>query len=177
MGENFPRGRESWAASNGPARGKCFNSHCEVWAMTTETIETAIDRYVQERMEHGRNTAREKFLAYAYLKHGRVEGIEFMKKAVGLCRYSINFLTAMGNPFRGPELFWLASTILVGIYSCFLMSDVQSRNFGILVFSAALVLAGTLVSSMTRKWSYSGKMIAIYREILEIAEEEMAQAV
>lgn len=144
--------------------------------MNTETIETAIDKYVHERMEQGKQRASEHFLAYAYLKHGGDEVREFMKKAVGLSRYYINFLTAMENPFRGPELFWLASMFLVGIYSCYLMELDDLRLPGIMVFSGTIVHAGALIIEVAKKWSKTGVMIAIYREIAEIAEKEVAGA-
>ncbi|HLO26785.1 MAG TPA: hypothetical protein VK187_11775 [Geobacteraceae bacterium] len=145
--------------------------------MNTETIETAIDKYVHERMAQGKKQASEHFLAYAYLKCGGDEVREFMKKAVGLSRYYINFLTAMENPFRGPELFWFASMLLVGIFSCYLMEIDDQRLLGIMVFSGTLVHACGLIVAMARKWCETGLMIAIYREIAEIAEREVSDAV
>jgi lipid-A-disaccharide synthase-like uncharacterized protein len=144
--------------------------------MKTETIETAIDKYVHERMEQGKQRASEHFLAYAYLKHSGDEVREFMKKTVGLSRYYINFLTTMENPFRGPELFWFASMLLVGIFSCYLMELDDERLVGIMVFSGTLVHACSLIVAVAKKWSDTGVMIAIYREIEEIAEHEVSQA-
>jgi len=145
--------------------------------MNTETIETAIDKYVQERMQQGKQKACEHFLAYAYLKHGGGEVREFMKRALGLSRYYINFLTTMENPFRGPELFWLASMFLVGIFSCYLMELDDQRLLGIMVFSGTFVHACSLIHAIAKKWSETGVMIAIYREIVEIAEHEVAEAI
>ncbi len=145
--------------------------------MNTETIETAIDKYVHERMAQGKQKASEHFLAYAYLKHGGDEVREFMKKAVGLSRYYVNFLTTMENPFRGPELFWFASMVLVGIFSCYLMEIDDERLLGIMVFSGTLVHACALLVAMARKWCETGTMIAIYREIAEIAEHEVSEGV
>ena len=142
--------------------------------MNTETIETAIDKYVHERMEQGKQKASEHFLAYAYLKHGGDEVREFMKKVGGLSRYYINFLDAMENPFRGPELFWFASMLLVAIYSCYLMELDDQRLLGIMVFSGTLVHACALIIAVAKKWSETGVMIAIYREIVEIAEKEVS---
>jgi len=144
------------------------------WVMNTEPIETAIEKYVHERMVQGKQRASEHFLAYAYLKYGGDEVREFMKKAVGLSRYYINFLTAMENPFRGPELFWLASMLLVGIFSCYLMGLDDLRLLGIMVFSGIVVHAGALIIAVAKKWSQTGVMIAIYREIAEIAEHEVS---
>lgn len=145
--------------------------------MKTETIEAAIDKYVHERMEQGKARAVEHFVAYAYLKHGGDEAREFMKKAVGLSRYYINYLAAMENPFRGPELFWLASMALVALFSCYLMELDNVRLIGIMVFSGTLVQACGLIHLIAKKWCETGTMIAIYREIAEIAEREAAEAV
>ncbi len=144
--------------------------------MNTETIETAIDKYVHERMEQGKQRACEHFLAYAYLKCGGDEVREFMKRAVGLSRYYINFLTAMENPFRGPELFGFAAMLLVGIFSCYLMETDDQRLLGIMVFCGTAVHACALLVAMARKWCQTGLMIAIYREIEEIAEHEVSNA-
>jgi hypothetical protein len=82
----------------------------------------------------------------------------------------------MENPFRGPELFWLASMLLVGIYSCYLMELEERRLIGIMVFSGTLVHACSLIVAVAKKWSETGVMIAIYREIAEIAEHEVSDA-
>ena len=144
--------------------------------MNTEVVEVAIEKYVQERMKQGRQRAREHFLAYAYLKLGGEELTEFMKKAGGLSRYYIKYLKAMENPLRGPEMWWLATMVLVGIYSCYLLGVEDKRFVGIMVFSGTLVHMLALVKLVAGKWSETGVMIAIYREIAEIAENEIAGA-
>jgi hypothetical protein len=145
--------------------------------MNTETIETAIDQYVQERMAQGKKRAREHFIAYAYLKHGGGEIREFMKRAAGLSRYYMEFLRVMENPFKGPEMAWFASMVSVGVFSCYLMGVEEERLIGIMVFSGTLVHICSLIRMVARKWSEIGVMIAIYREIAEIADSEMAGAV
>jgi hypothetical protein len=142
--------------------------------MNTETIEVAIDKYVQVRKVQGRQRATESFLAYAYLKCGRDEAKEFMKKVGGLCRYNMNYLRIMENPFRGPEIWWFGLMVLVGAVSCYLMELDESHLVGIVVFSGTLVHAVALLRLTARKWSETGVMIAIYREISEIAENELA---
>ena len=142
--------------------------------MNTETIEVAIDNYVHERMEQGKQRASEHFLAYAYLKCGGDELREFMKKTGGLCRYYIDYLRVMENPFRGPEMWWLAIMVLLGVFSCYLMGQEDQRLIGIVVFSGTLVHFCALVRQVAKKWSDTGVMIAIYREIMEIAEHEVA---
>lgn len=144
--------------------------------MNTETVEVAIEKYVNERMEQGKERASEHFIAYAYLKYGGEELKEFMKRAGGLARYYINYLKVMENPFRGPEMWWFATMLLVGIYSCYLMGSEDQRVLGILIFSGTLVHFCALVQEVAKKWKDTGVMIAIYREIAEMAEHEIAGA-
>jgi hypothetical protein len=141
-------------------------------AMNTEVIDEAIDKYVHERMENGKKRASERFLAYAYLKNGGDDLLEFMKKAGGLCRYYIDYLKVMENPLKGPEVAWLASMVTVAIYACVLMCSEDSRLLGICLFSGTLANGWFLVSTVAKKWCDIGVMIAIYREIVEITERE-----
>ena len=141
--------------------------------MNPQAIDEAIDLYVHERMEQGKARASERFLAYAYLKHGRDEIREFMRKAGGLCRYYIDFLKVMQNPFKGPELAWLASMITVAAYAIFLMTTEEDRLLGIGLLSGTLVFAASLVKAVIQNWCRIGVMIAIYREIVQLAEHEM----
>jgi hypothetical protein len=144
--------------------------------MDTDAIEFAIEKYVQERKELGKQKASEHFIALVYLKHGRTEIAEFLKKVVGLSRYYIDFLKVIQNPFKGPEMALLASMVAVGIYSCYLTAEEHTRVLGITVISGTLLHICLLVGAMARKWSETGVMIAIYREIVEIAEHEVAEA-
>ncbi|MBI5656872.1 MAG: hypothetical protein HZC44_08670 [Geobacter sp.] len=140
--------------------------------MNTDIIDEAIDKYVHERLEKGKLPARERFLAYAYLKHGGDELAEFMKKVKGLSRYYIDFLKVMENPFKGPEFAWLASMLTMGIFSCYLMTVTDFRLMGIMIFAGTLVHACALISNVAKKWLDIGVMIAIYREIVELVENE-----
>lgn len=141
--------------------------------MNTQSIDEAIDKYVHERMQQGKRKASERFLSYAYLKFGGEELADFMKKVGGLSRYYIDFLNVMENPFRGPELAWLASMLVIGGFSGYLMSSEETRLTGIFVFSGTLVHAWALIRMAAQKWRKVGVMIAIYREIAEIAEHEV----
>jgi len=145
--------------------------------MNTEAIEFAIEKYVHERKELGKQKASEHFIAFVYLKHGGTEIAEFLKKVIGLSRYYIEFLKVIQNPFKGPEMALLASMIAVGIYSCYLVAEEHTRVLGIMVISGTLLHICMLIGAMARKWSETGVMIAIYREIVEIAEHEAADAV
>lgn len=144
--------------------------------MDTKLIDEAIDKYVHERMEKGRKSAAERFLSYAYLKYAGDELTEFLKKVRGLTRYYVDFLTLMENPFKGPELAWFASMITIGIVSCFMMGDEETRLAGIFIFSGTLVHAWSLILMVAKKWREIGVMIAIYREIIEIVEKESKTA-
>ena len=142
--------------------------------MNMEVIEVAVEKYVNERMEHGRQRAAEHFLAYAHVKHGGSEIREFMRKVRGLSRYYIEFLRVMENPFKGPEVAFCAAMVMVGIYSCYLMGTEEKRLLGMLVFSTTVFHLVALLRMTAQKWSEIGVKIAIYREIAEIADSEMA---
>ena len=141
--------------------------------MNIKSIDEAIEKYALERMEKGKEQARERFLAYAYLKHGGDEIMEFLLKVSGLSRYYIEFLKGMENPFKGPELAWLAVMLAVGVYGFNLMAAEDSRLLGIVLLSGALVHAWSLLHMVTRKMREIGLRIAIYREIVQIVEKEI----
>lgn len=140
--------------------------------MNTEVIDEAIDKYVHERMEKGKKKASERFLSFVYLKYGGEEFRDFMKKVGGLSRYYIDFLKVMENPFKGPEVAWLASMLTIAVYACYLMTTEESRLLGICLFSGTLVNGWFLICALAKKWCDIAVMIAIYREIVEIAESE-----
>jgi len=141
--------------------------------MNITTIDEALERYVHERMEKGKEKARERFLAYVYLKHGGDEILDFLLKVAGLARYYIYFLNGMENPFKGRDLAWFAAMVAVGVYGCILIGDEESRLVGIFLFSGALVHAWSLFSMTAKKWRAIGERIAIYREIVQIVEKEL----
>lgn len=144
--------------------------------MNAQEIDEAIDLYVNDRMENGREHARERFLAFTYLRHSSSEVRDFLKKVAGLSRYYINFLRVMENPFKGPEFAWFASMVTVAVYACILLADEESRLLGIGLISGTIVYAVSLIVAVARNWCTVGVMIAIYREILQLAENEMESA-
>ncbi|WP_298435107.1 GSU0071 family protein [Geobacter sp.] len=144
--------------------------------MNAIVIEEAIDRYVHERMNRGKGPAATRFLSYAYLKYGGDDLGEFMNKVEGLSCYYIDYLKVMGNPLKGPELAWFLSMLTVGAASCYLMNSEEFRLAGIMVFAGTLVHAWSLLCHAARKWCETGVMIAIYRELLEIAAGEAGGA-
>ena len=142
--------------------------------MNTQNIDEAIDLYVHERMEKGREEASKRFLAFVYLKHGGDELLEFLKKVDGLAKYYIHFLKVMENPFKGPEFAWFASMVMVAIYGIVLICNEQSRPLGICLVVGTLVFAAALIKETVKNWCKIGVMIAIYRELVQISEDELA---
>ena len=141
--------------------------------MNPTLIDEAMERYVSERMQKGKNRASERFLTYAYLKHGSEEVREFMVKVRGLSRYYIDFLRLMKNPFKGPELAWLASMATVAGYAVYLLSVDEERLLGFGLLAGTLVFASSLVRAVIRNWCQLDVMIAIYRELAQLAEHEL----
>ena len=142
--------------------------------MNIQIIDEAIDTYVHERMEKGKDRASEHFLAYAYLKNRGEDVVEFLKKSGSLCRYYINYLKVMQNPFKGPEFAWLASMVTVAVYSVILLTSEEDRTLGIFLFVGTVINAWSLIAAAAKKWCDIGVMIAIYREIAQLIERELA---
>lgn len=140
--------------------------------MNNQAVTRAMDTYVSQRMMNGKLKAREQFIAYVYLKFGRDEVPDFMKRVVGISRHYINFLKVVGNPFRGSEMLWLAAMVLVAVFSSLLIRVETERLLGILLLSGAMVHIFVHGYLTVRRWRNTGVMIAIYNEIAEIAEEE-----
>jgi hypothetical protein len=141
-------------------------------AMDTKTIDEAIERYVNERMTAGRERAKARFLSYAHLKFAGEDIVEFMRRANGLTRYYIDLIKVLENPFRGREMAFLASMLVVALFSCWLMHDEETRLVGICIFSGTVLNGFSLMKHIAAKWLESGVMIAIYEEIATLAESE-----
>ena len=101
--------------------------------MNIELIDEAIDKYVAERMKQTQQAASERFLTYVHLRHRGDELADFLKRVRGLSRYYVDYLKVMHNPFKGPELAWLASMLTVAIYALeILVAFLQAYVFAIL---------------------------------------------
>ncbi len=142
--------------------------------MNTEIIDEAIERYVSERMTAGRERARARFISYAHLKYAGEDLVDFMRHAEGLTRYYIDLTRVLENPFRGREMAFFATMLVVAIFSCWLLHDEDTRLSGIFILSGTIVNGVTLLKQIAAKWSESGVMIAIYEEIAALAEHEVA---
>jgi hypothetical protein len=141
--------------------------------MNVEHVCEAIDRYVDVRMKQGRQQARERFLAYIYLRHGRDEIVEMFCKTRGLAMYYVHYFKFLENPFKGPEFAWLISMLIVGVPGVFMLLDENLRLPGIFLISGTIVHALALVQLVAKKWREAGVMAAIYYELVELSETEL----
>lgn len=141
--------------------------------MSKETVDEAIEMYVKERMAKGKDLAITHFLASLYLKEQSEGIIECMRRVRGMSRYYIDLTKVMLNPFKGPEIAWLFSMVNIAIYACFLISVEEQRMLGIALLSGTLVNGAYLILNMTRKWCDMHVMMAIYDEIVQIADREL----
>ena len=123
-------------------------------------------------MTAGRERAASRFLSYAHLKCAGSDVGEFMRHVTGLARYYIDVNKVFGNPFRGIEMGFLLTMLVVAILSCFLMYDETTRLSGIFVFSGTVVHGFALLRHIARKWLESDLMIAMYEEIVALVERE-----
>jgi len=144
-----------------------------VTAMSQETVDEAINMYVAERMEKGKQMAVSHFLACLYLKQQGEEMVESMRRVRSLTRYYIDLTKVMLNPFKGPEIAWLASMVNIAIYAAVLISVEEQRTLGIALLSGTLVNGCYLIRSVTKKWCDLHVMLAIYDEIVQIADQEL----
>lgn len=141
--------------------------------MNKETVDEAIDKYVTERMEQGRQTAIEHFLARIYLKQQDWEIVETMRRVRGMSRYYIDLTKVMLNPLKGPEIAWLASMVNIAIYALVLISLDDQRMLGIALLSGTIVNGGYLIHSAVQKWCELHVKLAIYNEIIQLADHEL----
>jgi len=142
--------------------------------MNTEIIDEAIERYVSERMTAGRERASARFLSYAHLKYAGEDLVDFLRRAKGLTRYYIDLTQVFENPFRGREMAFLATMLVVAVFSCWLLQDETTRLAGICMLSGTIVNGGALLKYIAAKWSKAGVMIAIYEEIAALADNEVS---
>lgn len=142
--------------------------------MEKDTVDEAIDLYVTERMVKGKDTACSHFLACIYLKQQGCEISEYMRRIRGMTRYYIDLAQVTQNPFKGPEIAWLGTMLSIAVYALVLISLEEQRTLGILLFSGVLVNACYLVRRVAAKWCELHVMVAIYDEIVQITENELA---
>jgi hypothetical protein len=144
--------------------------------MNTLPVDEAIDRYVRERKERGAQAATAHFLSYVHLRYRGNELTEFLDATSRMIRYYIGFFRLMVNPFKGPELAFLATAVAVAVFGCLMLSEPEEQLPGIFVLSGALVNGWAVISRIVRKWCDLNVLIAIYRELLVLAEKELLAA-
>jgi hypothetical protein len=141
--------------------------------MNIVPIDEAIERYVRERKERGPREAGAHFISYAHLRyHGR-ELIEFLDATAGMVRYYIGYFRLIVNPFKGPELAFFATAVALAVFGCLMLNEPEEQLPGIFVLSGALVNGGVIISRVIRKWCDLNVLIAIYHELLTLAEKEL----
>jgi uncharacterized membrane protein YecN with MAPEG domain len=143
--------------------------------MNIGSIDEALESYVNERMERGKETASERFLANVYLRNEGTDTLEFLLKAGGLARCYIYCLKIAEKSLNGTEIAWFSAMTAVGLYGLFLMAAPESRVVGIVLLAGALVHAWSLVSMLVKKSRAIGMRINIYREIVQIVEKELCR--
>jgi hypothetical protein len=144
--------------------------------MSIEDACEAIERYVDVRMQQGQERARERFLSYVYLRHGRDEVQDLFRKTRGLANYYVSYCTFLANPFKGAEFAWFASMLAVAIYGVFMLFDEALHLPGIFIISGTVVHGLALIRLLAKKWREAGVMAAIYRELVELSEGELRMA-
>lgn len=143
--------------------------------MKKETVDEAIDIYVAERMVKGKQKAVAHFLAFIYMKKQSAEIAEAMRRVRGMTRYYIDLAKVVQNPFKGPEMAWLFSMINIAIYSVILITIDEQRTLGIALLSGTLVNAGYLLRNAVKKWCDLSVTLAIYAELLQLADSELQE--
>lgn len=143
--------------------------------MDNKPIDEAIERYVRERKERSKDEAGARFLSYVRIRyHGR-ELIDFLSETTNLVRYYIGFFRLLVNPFKGPELAFFATALAMGIFGCLMLNEPEEQLPGIFMLSGALVNGWSIISRVLRKWCDLNVLIAIYQELLALAEQEMLE--
>ena len=145
--------------------------------MNAESIDEVMEKYLHERMEKGKEEAIQRFLAYAYLKHGKDGVLEFLLKTGGLARHYIKHLRCMEKSIRWPETAWFAIMAAVGVYGYALMGMEDSYILGIILVAGTLVHAVSLFHMIVRKMREIDLRIVLYHEIIQIVENELRSMV
>ena len=100
-----------------------------------------------------------------------------MRRVRGMTRYYIELNKVMLNPLKGPETAWLASMVNIAIYAIVLICHEEQRLLGIVLLAGTLVNGGYLIRSALKKWCDLHVRLAIYEEIVQIADQELGTPV
>ncbi|NVO00328.1 MAG: hypothetical protein HXX17_13485 [Geobacteraceae bacterium] len=143
--------------------------------MDNKPIDEAIERYVSERRVKGKDEAGARFLSYVRIRYHGSELIEFLGATTNMIRYYIGFFRMLVNPLKGPELAFFATALAMGIFGCLMLTEPEEQLPGIIMLSGALVNGWSIISRVLRKWCDLNVLIAIYQELLVLAEKEMLE--
>jgi hypothetical protein len=141
--------------------------------MNTQPVDEAIERYVRERQNRGPDAASAHFLRYVHLRYRGRELAEFLDMTSHMIRYSIDYFRLMVNPFKGPELAFFATAVAMAVFGGLMLNEPDEQLPGIFLISGALVHGAAIISRVIKKWCDLNVLIAIYRELLILAEQEL----
>jgi uncharacterized protein with NRDE domain len=141
--------------------------------MNTQPVDEAIERYVRERKERGPKEAKAHFLSYVHLRYRGKDVTEFLDTTSRMVRYYINFFRLMVNPFKGPELAFFAAAVAMAVFGVLMLKEPEEQLPGIFILSGAMVNGWAIIRMVVRKWCDLNVLIAIYRELLNLAEKEL----
>lgn len=136
-------------------------------------VDEAIERYVRERREHGAKEAAAHFISYAHIRYRGKELTEFLDMTSRMIRYHIDLFRMMINPLKGPEFGFFAAAVVLAVFGCLMLREPEEQLPGIFVLSGALVNGWSIVQRVVKRWCDLSVLIAIYRELLAIAEKEL----
>jgi hypothetical protein len=136
-------------------------------------VDEAIERYVRERKDRSAKEAAARFLSYVHLRYRGRELTEFLEKTTKMIRYYIDFFLVLVNPFKGPDFAFFASAVALAVFGGLMLNEPNERLPGIFLLSGALVNGWSIISRIIRKWCDLSVLIAIYRELLALAEKEL----
>lgn len=136
-------------------------------------VDEAIERYVRERKERGAKEAAAHFISYAHIRYHGKELTEYLDTTSRMIRYYIDLFRVMINPLKGPELAFFATAIALAVFGCLMLQEPEEQLPGIFVLSGALVNGWSIIQRVIKRWCDLGVLIAIYRELLALAEKEL----
>lgn len=143
--------------------------------MDNRPIDEAIERYVRERKEKGKDEAGARFLSYVRLRyHGR-ELVDFLNDTSKMIRYYVSYFNLLVNPLKGPELAFFAAAVVMAVFGCLLVNEPGEQLPGIILIAGALVNGWSIISRILKKWCDLNVLIAIYLELLTLTEQEMLE--
>lgn len=141
--------------------------------MMASTIDTAIERYAQERRTLSKKEAQAHFLSYTYVVCGANHAEDFLKRTRGMLCYYIDCLSIFDNPFRAPQACWLVLMAMVFAFGLFMLGNDDTIVAGFFIAGGTLVNGMSIWRIVCTRWLDTGIMIALYREIIELIDSTL----